>query len=242
MMRSLLAVALVLIGCGKSGTGDADGGAPSTPAAGGTALAVLEAYRSAAKCTDRLALIVNPTGNAPLLAEKYKGKASCVFKHSATDVAACEGLALGGLCRASVHESDTPFCLTNTTAGFKVDWRCTNTYNPTSIAAFKSLRATTPTTFRVGVKLSDYYNFEFARAKESHLSVRVRDSNNDDLPGYIERTTGDGQKLFELTKDGREHRAMVELAFPEKTRSPSSDGVRIVRLVSTDWAEQPGEK
>jgi hypothetical protein len=81
--------------------------------------------------------------------------------------------------------------------------------------ALKTFLATAPRdpkTFRLICQLSDYYNYDFANARQSHYSIRMLEpGTSDSITGYVARTSALGQRILEDLKDGKMHWHTVEV-------------------------------
>lgn len=123
--------------------------------------------------------------------------------------------------------------LLNTKQGLKFDWSANVGYNP---VGFKAWAAGTETTYtvRAEAKLDDYYNYHYGRAKGTHYSVSLSDRLGEfSFHGYVTKDSALGKKLFEILKDGQEHR--VTLTIERTGRETSVVG--IMELVSETWVK-----
>jgi hypothetical protein len=123
--------------------------------------------------------------------------------------------------------------------GFKIDWRSSVKYNPMTLAAYQAQLPTDPVTFRMNGKLSDYFNFEFSEAELTNYSIQLTEPDNQYIHGYVQKSSADGKRLFDLLKDDKDHEIMVSVAYPSTKQSSSV--VQIVRLVSETWRQTPDE-
>lgn len=209
----------------------------------------IRGYYSVTKCTERLAWINNPEGNRAALEAHYNAadvKNDCVSKIDKVEGSRtenCDEAKVGAYCFLNVYKNGDPhrveYELKRVTSDtFKIDWRSSVEYNPTTFIAFKAKMPAVSTIFRVWAKLDDYFNFEWRSAKGSHYSVALQDpQRNGRIHGYIPKA-GDGERLFNVLQDGKEHAVMVAI---KHRPNGESDMVDIVKLVSLDWRENAAE-
>ncbi len=89
-------------------------------------------------------------------------------------------------------------------------------------------------------KLSDYYNYEFSEARQTHYSLSLEDMEGARLEAaYVPRKSADGQKLFDALKDGKEHGVLIELVY--LPNSQDSAVATVTRLLGMGWMERPAE-
>ena len=249
--------AMALAACNKKQSESAEGGAnpTSTPSPSATSAdpvqTLLAGYVSVPACLDRLPFILNPVANREALVDHYRSVAKCGGKWDSIDTTSCKTLD-NGYCYpvvgyrggknafgVDVTDSDS-FCVVQTPQGPKIDWRCSVGYNPVTVPAFKAQHTTKqPSIFRFEAKLDDYYNYEFADAKDTHYSIGLQDGANNQIYAYVPKKSPDGQKLFDGLKDGKEHPVLIEIAYP--ANSGSSSVAAVTRLLGFGWREQAGE-
>ena len=263
-MRKLLFVGRLLIlsvmvsACSKkSDTTGGQGSAPEKKESLSTeeaAKEVLKKYVEAPTCLDRLPFIMNPDKNKQAFRETYP-KQDCLQSYESIDTVDCKTLD-DGYCYPEViwgkkknalggeYTDKSTYCVGKTPDGWKVDWRCSKGYNPVAAKTFQAQHTPRqPVIFRVQATIDDYYNFDFSNAKDTHYSVKMEiyGEQRDTvwLHGYIPKTSPDGQKLFSALKDGRTHPALIEVAYP--LRSRSTGVVDITRLLNTGYREHSAE-
>lgn len=134
--------------------------------------------------------------------------------------------------------ADFPF--RRTSEGFKIDWEAFVGYNPTPLKVFMAERPDSAFVFRVECELADYYNFAFSGAKDTHLSVSLREYNpNSFAHGYVSKDSPDGKRIHQLLRDGQRHKLTLELRHvgPDGILidRAGSSVVSITRLVSESW-------
>ncbi|MBM4028686.1 MAG: hypothetical protein FJ280_25305 [Planctomycetes bacterium] len=86
------------------------------------------------------------------------------------------------------------------------------TYAQMSAEEFRATKPTTPILMRVWGKLDDYYNYEFGTADKVAWSIRVSDYKGSALGhGYLKKDTDAGKQVFNILRDGKEHKMVVEI-------------------------------
>lgn len=120
---------------------------------------------------------------------------------------------------------------------YKVDWEASMGINPMTLIAFKVTKPSRPQVFRLIGRLSDYYNYEFQEAKSYYYSIRLQESSTkggyEDMTGYVQKHSKDGEFLFNLMSDGAEHPVAVELRYLPNNQSPSVAVIN--RVVGDGW-------
>lgn len=133
------------------------------------------------------------------------------------------------------------YYLQKTNAGYKVDWEASVGFNSMTAAAFKAQRPKEPIKFRLIGKLSDrYYYIPWDRrnAEKSLWSVALNDGDENSLAyGYIEKESEDGKRLYEILKDGEEHRLTLTIKWLEDSR-PDDKVVIIEKFVCNGWLDK----
>lgn len=127
------------------------------------------------------------------------------------------------------------YYLVNTKKGLKIDWMATIGYNP---VGFKAWAAGTDHTLtvRAEAELSDYYNYHYGDAQDTHYSVKFVENyvnRSDRFHGYVSKDSDLGKNLFEIVKDGQRHKLTVSV---ERTGRETSV-VGIKQLVSETWVK-----
>lgn len=94
-----------------------------------------------------------------------------------------------------------------------------------------------PNSFRVVAKLDDYFNYSFRDKESDYYSIALSESaaiGNERLNAYVKKDSEAGEKLFNIVKDGRPHKVILEFHVP-KTEKPSNSIVVIDNLISDSW-------
>src|SRR5262249_21505845 len=127
-----------------------------------------------------------------------------------------------------------------------IDWEAAVGYNPKPLKTFLTNKTGEPGTFRVMCDLATYYNFNYADARHSHLSVRIVEVDPfKTTHGYATKDSDVGQRLVQLLEDGKAHPLTLELKCAgregDPTRGAGANAVAITQIISESWivGEQP---
>ena len=129
------------------------------------------------------------------------------------------------------------FIIEQTKQSFALDWETATGYQPMPIADFRSTRPTTPTEFRVKLKPSDYYNYQFSD-KKTYRAVELSYPGQPDfkLIGYFRLDQAWAPALEELLDAGQAPSLIVSLKYPDKIeKGDDLDQVEIISVVSETW-------
>lgn len=119
--------------------------------------------------------------------------------------------------------------------GFKIHATSSFGINNPGLIELKYTRPNEKQTIMIYAELNDYYNYDFSGAENTHYSISLNDSiSNEYIHGYVEKNSDLGEKLFNLLKDGKEHRVTLEIYF-NPNLSPESNMVNITKLISDGW-------
>jgi hypothetical protein len=78
--------------------------------------------------------------------------------------------------------------------------------------------------FLLRCELTNYYNYNYRLSSETHYSVRLYDpESSESAHGYVRKSSVDGERMFALLRDGREHTLAVEL----QTVGPNGEELEI---------------
>lgn len=91
-----------------------------------------------------------------------------------------------------------------------------------------------PTEFRVIAKLDDYYNYSFDESINTHYSFELTDAHGDYVNGYVLKNSEVGKKMYDLLKDGQEHKVIVKIHIPNN-EDPTNDIFVIDDFISDSW-------
>jgi hypothetical protein len=134
-------------------------------------------------------------------------------------------------------EYEQLYHLQKTQDGFKVGWMESLGLSDMSWDAYKAQRPMGNFTFRAAAKLDNYYNYGFRGAENTYYSVMILGDETDLLPemyGYIKKDTDSGRALFDLLKDGKAHRVILEIAYVRASQG-RDDIVLISDLIQKGW-------
>jgi len=198
-----------------------------------SSLDTIRAYLEAESWRERLAFVFNPEQMKPIMERYYEGKTwwRPTFQLLTTiePTPNQEGYVK---IEADVDGKQKTYYLKKTKDGYRIDWETSVGFNRMSAAEFHATRPTTPVQFRVLGKLSDYYNYEFKKAKNEFWSVSISDGEQNYGTGYIAKNSTTGDRLFKTLKDGKKHELIVDLVYLPNTES--ADLFLIAQVVSVD--------
>ncbi len=211
--------------------------------------ALVRHYLEAKRWQDRLAFVADADQVAPLMKAKYTDQAPPAF--TAITTRPPEHRTDGGdwdLVGATWSDNDGnpqrgDFVLRATPKGPKIDWPASAGYNPQTLRAFAAERPGTAREFRVVCELTDYYNFAFGTAQQTHYSVRLLEGNPyQQMNGYVLKSSPDGRRIFNLLKGGKPNNLILELQLigPDGYPLDGKDGggiCTITRLIRTSWVD-----
>lgn len=117
---------------------------------------------------------------------------------------------------------------------YKIDWEASIGYNKSSIKTLKATLSRIPTTFRVFAELDNFYTHNSKYKQNTHWNVKVYNRNYDVILCYILKSSSSGKKIFDILKDGKKHKLIIELKLD--TREDKSGGTGIItKLISESW-------
>jgi hypothetical protein len=132
--------------------------------------------------------------------------------------------------RGGLQASRT-YYVRRTVDGYLIDWPPTAGFNETTIRAHVSSNSREQQAFRVEARLSDFYSFEYAEAKPTHLSLSLSDGT-EMLIAYVPRDSELGKRVFALLKDGNEHKVTLRVSHGS---NESNRYVELAGIVSESW-------
>ena len=89
-------------------------------------------------------------------------------------------------------------------------------------------------TVRVTVSILNYYNYNYEGKEAEYWSIRIEDSNYDEVYGYVSKTSELGKKIYNLISDGKEHSVIVEIRS-DRSADTTGNIVIITNLISESW-------
>jgi hypothetical protein len=113
---------------------------------------------------------------------------------------------------------------------FMVDWKSTVGWWPIPYNTYTSLADETQLfTLRVNARLDDYHNYGYDR--NYFISLKLTDSEDNALHGYIRRTDLVCPRIIKLLADGETHRLVLDV----RPSASSATHVLVVDLVVENW-------
>jgi len=113
---------------------------------------------------------------------------------------------------------------------YKLDWEATVGFNNIPISIFKANISKTSTRFRAKCNVIGYYNWDFRDAKDTHWSIAsVIEKGGANC--FVSKSSADGQKLYEILKDGKEHDLIIEIKY-----SNDDNTCIITKFIQEGWA------
>lgn len=114
-------------------------------------------------------------------------------------------------------------------SGLLLDWESMVGFSNWSFGEFRSEKFARPTVFRVLAAADDYYNFEFAEAKE-YFSLKLYFPGGDDyLNSYCERDSPTGKKLVEVIGNASKERVISSSLAGSYVGISGHTGTRVSR-------------
>lgn len=209
---------------------------------GSEAKRTLKGYLNAQTCADRVQYILDPEANKAALLGACKDS-DCPKKFESIDEGKCADVAVGKSCYANVtwqKDSTSWYCLTRTSDGLKIDWRCSKGYNEISLPAFEVRhQAGKPALFRLRVTLSTDYYGAYGEVKDAFYAFKAADTDGNRIDAYMLKSNPGAAKLMDLLKDGKSHPVVAELDFDPQTKTP--DQLTMTRFVGDGWNQLPEE-
>lgn len=127
------------------------------------------------------------------------------------------------------------YYIVKTENGLKIDWPGSVGYNPMKLNVYMATMPKNVMIFRLYCRLSDYYNHGYIHSQGQCYAIEC--TNEDGYPriySYILKKSVDGQKLFEILKDGEYHRITLAIKYDRKSEGSSSIAT-ISKLISDSW-------
>lgn len=163
---------------------------------------VIQNYFLAKKWQDRLAYVLNPESVKSLMEFAYKdGFKSYKYEKDQINIPG-SNYPLGKTFKAFVDGE--PIYLKRTKDGFKYDWEASYGYNPIFTSAFLSEESTTPTVFRLTVKLQDFYREEYGINSKNYIAMYSSEL------GTVYMLQSAAFDLKKIILDGEKHQIIAE--------------------------------
>lgn len=206
---------------------------------------VVESYLKAKDWQERLKYVLDADKVKPLMEKHYSIKYERPEKfkvHPAKQIkdqwVEVDTAISGKNAFGTTVTNDYSYYLQKTSSGYKIDWEASMGQNSLTAAAFKAQRPKEPIKFRVLGTLSTNYFYVRRGVEETHWSIAIKDSNDDFMAyGYIRKDSEDGKGLYEILKDGEQHRLTLTIKWLEDSR-PDDKVVVIEKFVCDGWLDK----
>jgi hypothetical protein len=108
-----------------------------------------------------------------------------------------------------------------------------------TLAAYLAQRPAAPKKIAAACKLDSYYNFAYGNAARTHYSIRLTEFRPSVAFGHawVAKDSEAGRKVFEVLRDGQEHRLIVEVALRGPDGTPTPPGQQEMAVVSVNGAQ-----
>lgn len=202
---------------------------------------VIDAYRAADTVEERYEHVVQGTDTLARMTKAYANVDLIELSKvvSAESFGEPREFTYNGIAAVEIpFENGAPYFLFKGKDGWKIYWEAM-AYNEVNAMAFQvKFEKSKTTRWMFHAKLADYYNYEYLRARESHYSFELADPRTrDPFTGYIERSSEDGEALFDLLSDGQWHSVTVDIKYNDSAKSGTV--VSIEKFVSDNWLGEP---
>lgn len=193
---------------------------------------VIQQYLSAPNWQGRKLHVIKPDKNSALMKDYYSTnyKPQKVEKDKITIQG--NNFKIGD--KFTVFVKSTEYYFEKTANGYKIDWLASIGYNETSLKTYQATLSTQPKTFRVIAEISNKYNWNYDNKQNSYWSVRANDGRGAWMICYVSKQSETGKQIYEILKDGKEHRIMIEVKIDSK-EDKSGRTTIITKLIKTDW-------
>lgn len=203
---------------------------------------LIQSYYACKKWEDRLAFVLKPESVKPYMEQFYTDnyKSSTIKK----DEISIQGgnyttnetfkVVLGGstilYCKKSVD-------------GFKIDWEATTGYNPKSFEEFLSEKSSSPTTFRLYIKIDDYYRSNYNITEKDYYSFNGWSANGTSTGFFMKKSAPGASELKKMVSDGKVHQVIFEAQFKTIQHKDYPGGeipdtfIFISKFIKGDWSK-----
>lgn len=193
----------------------------NSPASSTSALETLRAYLSAKTWRERVPYVLNSETVKSLMEARYADNPWKIpeFEFLTQNEPQPDNK---GWVKIQVYLDgrSADYYMKNTKDGYKIDWETSAGYNLVSPEEFRATLPTSPVRFSAYATLGDFYNYEFSDSQIDTWSMNLVESSGKEIGyGYARKSTPMGQKLFQLLKDGKKHRIVVQLQYLPKAQS-----------------------
>jgi hypothetical protein len=199
-------------------------------------ISIIQSYYLCKKWEDRLAYVLKPDLVKPLM-QSYYADYSLEPRIIKKDNLLIQGANFKNNELFKVVGGDLVFYFKKTTSGIKMDWEGSVGYNSISMKAFKATLNTVPTAFRVHATIGNSYYFNYGDASSTHWNVQV-DNDDDRISGcYISKNSAEGKKLYEILKDGKKHKLILEIKIDSSSDNSGNTAI-ITKVVKEGWSKE----
>jgi hypothetical protein len=120
---------------------------------------------------------------------------------------------------------------------YKIDWLASTGFNPIPLNIFKSNSSANPSEFRIKATIGDYYNYGYLNLKDTYWNIKIQDGNRNMIIGcYINKSTADGKKIYDILKDGKAHDLIIEIKKDPK--NDSGEIAIISKVIKEGWSKE----
>jgi hypothetical protein len=120
---------------------------------------------------------------------------------------------------------------------YKLDWLATSGYNDISLKTFKANPNIQTAEFRVIATIGTSYLYNYRGTEDTYWNLRIVDIEYNSIYGYSLKSSAEGKKLYEILKDGKEHRLILQLET-DRTQDKSGDMAIVKKIISDNWFKQ----
>ncbi|MFT4548904.1 MAG: hypothetical protein ACI8XO_003575 [Verrucomicrobiales bacterium] len=205
------------------------------------AAAIIDGFLSAQTIEDRLPYVRDPERVRPLM-KKWYARDGVVTDWPDGEVVLRDKLIDKGryFVRLAINFPGIGhriFAVEQTKESFKLDWETATGYQPMPYEEFIAQRPKTPVEFRVKLKPSDYYNYQFSD-KNVYRAVELSYPGHNEfkLIGYLELTQAWAKPLSNMLDSGMAPSLIVTLRYPDILPAGEDQyQVQIMSIASDSW-------
>jgi hypothetical protein len=196
---------------------------------------LIQSYYGSKKWEDRLAYVLQPEIEKSKMSEYYTDnyKSGKIKKDQISILGS--GYKTNQIFKVKMG-SQIVYCK-KTNDGFKIDWEATIGYNQVSMITFKANLSSQPTEFRVYATIDTYYNYNYSNAQNTHWNININAEEGNIPGGYINKSSVEGKKIYDILKDGKQHQLIVELKI-DATDDKSGSNAIITKVIKEGWSKE----
>lgn len=199
----------------------------------------LKAYVESDSWEKQLTYVFDSKNIEPILKERFKKEGFGAAKlNSIEEHDKKKGIFI---VKVSTDFSDFFYVVRKASDGYKVDWPASVGYNPTSMKTLDAKFPENPVKVRVLAEIGTYFNYEYGNSRQTHYSIGLREARFPGVyHGFMSKNHPDAERIFNILKDGRQHRLTLEIdvlgPFGNKMEQGLGKEVfSIQKLVSDSW-------